>query len=840
MSSEEETTLKNLITDKALIPAPTHNDIGIPLGKRLDQASTELQLGRVRSASEMKYSRQMKADGWMNLLTGLGGKMDKRNYSHYSFGTYLTDPELEQLYLGDGIATRVVDIVADDMTREWVTVKSARDESDDDSASVNTAIDKINQTLESLNAESVFNEALKWKRLYGGSIIIVGALDGSELDKPLNVNRVSSVDYLTVVDRSDVDIFQSTFELDPSKPNFGEPIQLYVYLQMGSFRYPKLIHASRCIILKGKRIPKGMQSSITLEQRFWGISVLQSAYESIRDFSTALDGVTNVLQEFIIGKFKMAGLADKLASGKESEIMTRMEIISASKSVIQSVLLDAELEDYIRETANLSGIPDTLDRYMMRVSSTTGIPVTKLFGRSPAGLNATGESDQTSYYDIVRSEQKTDLKPAIMRLLGIVAASLRIKTPLDIEFNALIQTTDKEKADLEKVEIDAENVKATMYKTYSELGVLEPEQIFALEWKDKLEGVEVPQLPGLDMKKQLEDLQAKLVEAQTAKQQPPSQQPTQTTPQKVDGASRVVSLPFRLELVEDELKQDFVKDPKTGQFTNTPGGSKNATKGMIAATGDLPEHIKSMKIPPAWKDVKYSPDPNANLLVTGRDAKGRMQYVYNAKYVADQASAKFGRVAALNSKFDMVQKQNNSNMKKGVEEAFCLDLVMKTGVRPGSDKDTKAKKKAYGATTLEARHVVVDSKGKVTLQFTGKKGVEQKVEVSDASLASELKKRKQGKQPTDRVFNTSERQLSEYTKKLDGGGFHTKDLRTRLGTVTAAEAIAAIPVPKDAKSYKKAVKQVADIVSAKLGNTPTIALQSYINPAVFEIWRSAL
>lgn len=834
--------MKNLITDKAMIPSLANNRVGTQMGTRLDQAGSELMLGRIRSSSEVRnLSQQRKADGWMNLLTGLGGRMDKKNYSHYTFATYLSDIELEQLYIGDGIATRVVDIVADDMTREWVTIKSARDKSDDDSAAVDASIDKVNQTLETLHVESAFNEALRWKRLYGGSLIIIGAMDGSELDKPLNLNRISSIDYLTVVDKSDVDIFQSTFELDPTKPNFGEPIQLYVYLQMGSFRYPKLIHASRCIVLKGKKIPKGMQSSITLEQRFWGISVLQHAYDSIRDFSTAVDGVTNVLQEFIIGKFKMAGLAEKLATGKEAEIITRMEIISASKSTIHSILLDAEMEDYMRDTANLSGIPDTLDRYMMRLSSTTGIPVTKLFGRSPAGLNATGESDQSSYYDIVRSEQKTDLKPAIMQLIKVVAAANRIKTPLDVEFNALVQTTDKEKKDLEKTEAETENVKATMYKTYSELGVLEPEQIFALEWKDKLEGVEVSKLPGLEVKKQLEELQAKLAAAPTDPAADPTVKSATPPKAKADGI-QVVALPFRLELVED-----WAKDPKNGQFTDTPGGaagSKAKTKVLMVAAGPagkVPAHIAALKLPPAWKDIKYSPDPTANLLATGKDAKGRMQYVYNAKYVAEKTGEKFNRVSALNSKFEKVQKQNSGNMKKGVEEAFCLDLVMKTGIRPGSDKDTKAKKKAYGATTLEARHVVVDKRGHATLQFTGKKGVEQKISIDDAALAKELKRRKQAApSATARLYDTSESSLSTYTKSLDGGGFHTKDMRTLLGTITAASAVASLKAPKNESEFKKAVKQVAVIVSGKLGNTPTIALQSYINPAVFEIWREAI
>src|ERR1019366_2295781 len=127
---------------------------------------------------------------------------------------------------------------------------------------------------------------------------------------------------------------------------------------------------------------------------------------------------------------------------------------------------------------------------------------------------------------------------------------------------------------------------------------------------------------------------------------------------------------------------------------------------------DLPEHIEKLKIPPAWTDVRYSDNPDADLLAVGRDAKGRPQSIYSAKFSATQAAAKFERIHELIQKFDYISQQNEdaqrSSDPKLKDSADCLSLIMKMGVRPGSETDTGAKVKAYGATTLEGRHVVID------------------------------------------------------------------------------------------------------------------------------------
>lgn len=167
-----------------------------------------------------------------------------------------------------------------------------------------------------------------------------------------------------------------------------------------------------------------------------------------------------------------------------------------------------------------------------------------------------------------------------------------------------------------------------------------------------------------------------------------------------------------------------------------------------------------------------------------------------------------------------------------------MKLIQQTGIRPGSDTDTGAKVQAYGATTLEGRHVHVDESGNVSLKFTGKKGVNLNIPVKDKSTAAMLVERKKTAGESGKIFDTDDAALRDYSHTLNGGGFKPKDFRTLKGTQTAIDEIKKLPVPKTEKDYKKAVMSVAKTVSQTLGNTPAIALQSYINPHVFSDWRN--
>lgn len=286
-----------------------------------------------------------------------------------------------------------------------------------------------------------------------------------------------------------------------------------------------------------------------------------------------------------------------------------------------------------------------------------------------------------------------------------------------------------------------------------------------------------------------------------------------------------------------------------GEFSNKQGGNKPASLLVPAQIGEdgkhvnLPEHIP--KLPPAWTDVHYNPDPKSALLAIGKDAKGRAQYVYSNKHVSDQAIAKFSRIRDLDSHFSTIQNQNARNQKntsvKTREHADCLDLIMQTGIRPGSDEDTGAEKKAYGATTLTGQHVTVE-KGKVTLKFVGKKGVNLEIPVNNRKLAANLVARSKAAGPDGKLFgDISDASLRDYSHTLGPPkGFKVKDFRTLHANKVALSFMNENPrEPKNEKERRAAIVEVAKKASQALGNTVTVILQSYLSPEIFGKYRQA-
>lgn len=276
--------------------------------------------------------------------------------------------------------------------------------------------------------------------------------------------------------------------------------------------------------------------------------------------------------------------------------------------------------------------------------------------------------------------------------------------------------------------------------------------------------------------------------------------------------------------------------PAVSQGTKVVDGVRVQSNGS-----SLPKHIGELRLPPAWTDVVFNPDPGAALQAVGKDSKGRSQYVYSKAHSMAQAELKFRRIEELNAKFDEISRQNVRNSKSSnprvKDAADCLKLIMMTGIRPGSEEDTQAEVQAYGATTLQGSHIVQTKSG-VELHFVGKKGVNLKIPVTDLATSRMLLKRAREAGPSGKLFpGTNGSHLLAYTHTMDGGSFRTKDFRTHLGTQVALKAVQKMPRPTTQAGYQKAVTEVARLVAKRLGNTPTVALTSYINPTVFGEWR---
>jgi DNA topoisomerase-1 len=173
--------------------------------------------------------------------------------------------------------------------------------------------------------------------------------------------------------------------------------------------------------------------------------------------------------------------------------------------------------------------------------------------------------------------------------------------------------------------------------------------------------------------------------------------------------------------------------------------------------------------------------------------------------------------------------------------AAATALIRHFGLRPGSTSDTKARKKAYGATTLQARHVrQYPETGRTTLSFVGKSGVNITVSTRDPDIYRIVEHWKGDKEGTVDLFPADDADVRAYVTEHLGEGFKAKDLRTLLANVMALDMVSSMRRPTTQAKFKAARNKIADAVAKALGNTRSVTLSDYIDPTVFAAWEGAL
>lgn len=369
-------------------------------------------------------------DSWQNLLTGLGSSRDKANYLHLTPNDRFSPEYLEQLYNSDDIAARIIDLVPHEIMRQGFNING--------------------KPILELNLKHHLCDALIKSRLFGAAYIFLGIDDGADQTNPLVLQKIKSLKFINILSAKEITI--KSFYQDIVSPNFGEP-ELYELTQSKT-----IIHESRLIPFYG---------TSPLGPKTFPPSILQRIYPVLQQFHTAWQATAHLMTDAAQGIFKLKGLHSAVASNRSDELLKRMELVDMSRSISRSILLDAEDEDFRRDTYGFAGIPEILEKMMLRLSAAARIPVSLLMGQAPAGLNATGDSDIRFFYDQVKAEQEA-LKPKIERIYRLLVKNGN--TDCAIEFPALWQLTDKEQAELRRLEAETDRI-------YLQEGVLLPEEV---------------------------------------------------------------------------------------------------------------------------------------------------------------------------------------------------------------------------------------------------------------------------------------------------------------------------------------------------------------------------
>jgi len=253
-------------------------------------------------------------------------------------------------------------------------------------------------------------------------------------------------------------------------------------------------------------------------------------------------------------------------------------------------------------------------------------------------------------------------------------------------------------------------------------------------------------------------------------------------------------------------------------------------------SGDIAKKLDNLRIPPAWQNVVVATNPKAKVVAIGQDVAGRWQYKYSAEHIAASAKKKFIRVKSFSRDITGIRKHMDQGVNLGDPRALLLRLEDKTAMRVGSMRDVKAKKKAYGLTTLKNEHVAVKG-NKITLDFVAKKGVPAHYEITDDVLAEFLRERKGKTKVGEYLFpDVSGKKMNDYIREISGKSYTIKDYRTFHGTSIAFNELR----PYSGKvlsaiDKKKLITEVSTTVSEFLHNTPFMARGSYIDPMVWEI-----
>lgn len=250
-------------------------------------------------------------------------------------------------------------------------------------------------------------------------------------------------------------------------------------------------------------------------------------------------------------------------------------------------------------------------------------------------------------------------------------------------------------------------------------------------------------------------------------------------------------------------------------------------------TGAKLADIKKMAVPPGWSKVHVAVSPRDKLQVVGLDKAGRTVRRYSDKFTAIKKQQKFVRVRQFSRDLPAARK---GMMASDAPANMLLRIEDKTAMRIGGTKDLKAKVKSYGLTTLEGRHINITG-STINFDYIAKEGIRQQKSIQDVALAKWLRARKAKAGAAGKLFpDVSATKLNAQLKKLSGSSYSLKDVRTFHATNKAhAKLVGYENTVLTTQQRKQIVKDVTEDVSKFLGNTPTMAKNSYIDPQVWSL-----
>ena len=377
-------------------------------------------------------------DSFQNFAARVGlGAGNQHDHARYGIDFISRNrQQLEAMYRSSWVVGQAVDVVAEDMTRAGINIKG--DMPPDD-------LEKLNKAFESLRLWDEICNTIKWGRLYGGCIAVM-LIDGQQISTPLNVDTISKGQFkgMLVLDRW---LVQPTLQelVTEYGPDFGMPKYYTVVADSFGLSNQK-IHHSRVIRIDGVDLPYWQR----VAENLWGQSVIERLFDRLTAFDSTTAGTAQLVYKAHLRTYKVKDLRNIIATGGKAfeGLVKQIEHIRLWQSNEGLTLMDAE-DAFEAHQYGFSGLSDVLLQFGQQLSGALQIPLVRLFGQSPAGLNSSGDSDLRTYYDNIAQQQERRLRSPLTTLLRVLSYSVLGK-PLaentSFDFTPLWQLGAPEKA----------------------------------------------------------------------------------------------------------------------------------------------------------------------------------------------------------------------------------------------------------------------------------------------------------------------------------------------------------------------------------------------------------
>lgn len=418
----------------------------IPL---IEQPAKEEQTGALLPASKAAYDAAVMMDepkakvldSFSNPVAQLGfGTKNLLEATEYPL-TRMTDNYalLNSLFRGNWIVQNIVSMIPEDMTKKWFTIKSqvAPEE-----------IDKIEKLQRQTKLRRAIIEGMNWGRLYGGAVGLM-LLEGQEnYEEPLDYDSIAPDSFkgLYIVDRWSGVYPDLQLITDISDPDFGLPA--FYEIRDAADAVIMRVHHSRVIRFTGRELPYWEKQA----ELYWGQSEIEAVYQEVVKRDNVSYNLAALTFKANLSVYEMENV-DQVFGIASNQAQKRFWNTLQAQAAIESnmgIRVVNKGDKIERQSYSFTGLPEVYDSMMMDVSGASRIPMTKLFGRSPAGMNATGESDLQNYYDYVDELRESQFRPIIEKILPILAMSAwgQIPDDLDFYFEAIQTPSETEKADI--------------------------------------------------------------------------------------------------------------------------------------------------------------------------------------------------------------------------------------------------------------------------------------------------------------------------------------------------------------------------------------------------------